>query len=260
MKVSGIALLALLVSGSLPGVASADLSAPPIIYTKSQNPIWVSAEAAKSASGEINWGVLGEEAHRIYEGVLNSKPPLKLTEPGKSTEYDLDFSGVLPDCVHYGAAFEDHFNPPSDRTLQDVAKNARAILSGEIVGIDQGFYRGEPNSLLEVKVTHRVRASEKLASNDVFYVVFPFARFTMGGVTFCKQDSSFPYRPAIGDRILFFPFYESPDAAGQLLYLGPQQMIFEKRGDGLVLPARFKGNESGYQGISELERSLLENQ
>lgn len=261
MRLPGITILAALsvvASGRVPPAAGADL--PGVIFAKANgSPFWVSADTATSASRDIRWDILGEEARLTYEGVRNSKPMLKLTAPGQPPEYDLDYSGALPDCIHYGATFENHFNAPSDRTLQEVARNARAQLRGEIIGIESGFYRGEPSSLLEVKITRRLRAKNKFAANDLFYIAYPYARFSIGSINFCKQDSNFPFRPAVGDQILFFPFYEALDAEGRLITLGPQQMIFEQKTDGLVLPKRFQGNEGEYKSLANLEKTLLKN-
>ena len=259
MRLPGITILvglSVVASVRLPPAAGADL--PDVIFAKANgSPFWVSADAATSTSQDIRWDILGEEARLTYEGVRTSRPLIKLTDPGKPAEYDLDYSGALTHWIEYGATYARHFNEPLGRTLQEGAEDGRAQLRGEIVGIEPGFYRGEPSSLLEVKITRRLRAKNKFAANDLFYIAYPFARFSIGSINFCKQDSNFPFRPAVGDRILFFPFYEASDAEGRLITLGPQQMIFEKKADGLVLPKRFQGNEDEYKSLANLEKILL---
>ena len=109
----------------------------------------------------------------IYESVARSTPRLVVEAPGEVPKIDLDSSGMHPECVYYGAAHFDYVNAPPGGTLDNVVRNAQAVLRGQIVDLTNGFYLGEPNTLLTVRVERRVRASKAFPESTTFYVVYP---------------------------------------------------------------------------------------
>ena len=250
--------VALFLFGSAPEkqtskLLSRDPSAPPV---------WVSAEAATTAAGEIDWEILGERAHQMYQGVLQSTPFLLSKPPGDSSppEYDPDSSGLTPECVQYGAAFYDSLERGPDDTFQGVLKNAPAIVRGRITDLTPGFYKGDPATLLTVEVEKFLRRSRQFSRQRVIYVVYPYARFGIGDVNFCKQDSSFPYRPALEDRIMLFPYGSPGDASQQLVRPDSRELIFESTGGRLVLPKAFASNPESTRPLSlgGIEEKLIE--
>lgn len=228
-----------------------------------QPPVWVSAEAATTPDGQINWDLLGESAHQNYLGVLRMTPPLLAKPPGDQSapQYDPNSSGLRPDCVYYGASYYDSPGHPSDRTLDDVFRNARTIARGRIVALTPGFYLGEPSTLLTVEIERTFRAPAERFQSDVLHVIYPYARFSIGGVSFCKGDTEFPYRPQVGDRSLVMPFRMPRDKGGSLFLAGPRELIFETGGGRLVLPQRFAASlgSSGFNQLEDLERRWIQN-
>lgn len=224
-----------------------------------QPPVWVSAEAATRDSGQIDWDLLGESAHQNYLGVLRMTPPLLAKPPGdhSAPQYDPNSSGVRPDCVYYGASYYDSPGRPSDRTLQDVFQNARTIARGRIIEMTPGFFQGEPSTLLTIEIERVLRDA---VDSEVLHVVYPYARFTIGGVNFCKGDTEFPYRPQTGDRSLVMSFREPRDKGGSLYLVSPQELIFETASGSLVLPQRFAASSDrpAFDRLEDLERRLIE--
>ena len=222
---------------TVPLLSSPVSSAPPepdspkIIRSKADrpaSPVWTSAEAVAMPGGAINWSLLGDRAHMIYESVLRNTPRLVVESPGEEPKYDPDSSGMRPECVYYGAAHFDYPNSPTEKTLDDVFKNAQAVLRGRVVEMTPGFYLGEPNTLLTVSLEKSIRRSKAFAKGSTFYVVYPKARFAIGDITFCKTDTKFPYAPKVGDRVLLLPLHGPQGREARLIQPGPGELIFEK--------------------------------
>lgn len=222
-------------------------------------PLWVSAKAATTPGGGIDWDLLGERARVIYQSVVQNVPRLMVEEPGSQPKYDPDSSGLRPECVYYGSAHFDYVNPPSDETLADVIKNAQAVMRGRITEITPGFYLGEPNSLLTVSVDRKIRSSRHFSVGNSFYIVYPKARFNIGDTNFCKHDSRFPYSPQVGDQVLILPF-QGPQGEGfRLIQPGPVELIFETEQGELILPKKFVSTASAekFTSLRDIEVKML---
>ena len=238
--------------------------APPVMDSKdakSETPAWVSAEAAATSGGEVNWSLLGDQAHRAYLDLLESTPPITFRTPGDETtkEYDPDYGGLTPECVQYGASYRDYANRPSAKTLKDVFGNAKTILQGRVVELVPGFYEGEPSTLLTVVVEQVLRPIGDLREGSTVYVPYPYARFQIGSVRFCKQDSSFPHRPAVGEGLIISPFLNPIDDAGRLFLIQEQEWIFEDNTGKAIFPKVYRGaaEAEGLNSLAEVIRGKI---
>jgi len=189
-------------------------------------PVWLSAEAATAPGGEIDWSLLGDRAWMIYRSVVENEPLYFVAAPGEKPEIDPDSSGMHPECAYYGAAHFDSVDAPPAESLADAAERAQAVLQGRIVALTAGFYLGEPNTLLTVQVEQRVRASKAFPESATFYVVYPKARFGIGTIKFCKNDSKFKAVPAVGDQVRLTPLHGPQGKEGLLIQPGPYEIVF----------------------------------
>lgn len=121
-----------------------------------------------------------------------------------------------------------------------------------------GFYLGEPNTLLTVSVDRMLRSSGDFAKGKVFYVIYPYARFSIGEVNFCKGDTDYPYRPEVGDSIMVFPFRAGRDKSGQLVLAQPQELFFERSGRVTVPRKLERKGEGDLKSLDALESKVLD--
>jgi len=127
---------------------------------------------------------------------------------------------------------------------EDLRRYARAIVSGQVVGIDQGFQGGLPMSLLEVEVDDIVRSSDDYAATRTLYVAYPYAVFAVGDKLFCRDEPRFAYRPQIGDHLLLFPSHLPRDRNARMLDVEPTEILAQKPSGELGRPRGAARRES----------------
>ena len=153
-----ICILLLWVTSLAAGAPPADSSLPELVFSRSKTdpPLWVGVEAAKSPKGDIDWGVLGPKARSIYKGIRDGAP-IAVRQPDGSFSaegpvYDESISGVRPECIYYGPAWVDRYGPSPDSSVSDLIRHAKAVADVEVERVHSGFFSGQPSSLLEAKV------------------------------------------------------------------------------------------------------------
>lgn len=244
-------------------VSAQDSANPGKIYSRDAKavPVWVSAESATTSAGEVDWAVLGEQAHQSYLNLSRSTPFLLAKPPGDTSppEYDPASSGKRPDCVYYGNAFFDSLERPPDKTLEGVLKNSPAILRGRIAAMSPGFFKGEPRTLLVVRIQRVLRTSPQYSKElGTVYLAYPHARFTIGEVTFCKGDTDFTFEPHVGDQVMIFPFQTPQGREGRLIDPRPEELIIEGPNGALALPRSFaKDITLQPESLDSIENGLL---
>lgn len=225
-------------------------------------PLWVSAGAATTPAGEVDWALLGDKAHQSYMNLTQSTPFLRAKPPGDTSppEYDPASSGKRPDCIYYGNAFFDSLERPPDNTLEGVLKNSPAILRGRIAAMSPGFFKGEPRTLLVVQIQRVLRSSRQYPKElGTIYLAYPRARFTVGDVTFCKGDTDVTFEPHVGDQVMVFPFQTPQGREGRLIDPRPEELVIENTHRGLVLPRVFtkdKDLAARPESLDSIERLL----
>lgn len=185
-----------------------------VIYSERETdtaPIWVSSEAATDNSGGINWALLGEQARTIFLSVEEND-----AFADSSIDFNPDFSGLRRECIYYGT--EERIADPKGRSLEEVLANALAVYRGRVIGRAEGFYRGMPGTLLKVAVTARFKSPDAHGQPDEILVYYPYAHFTIDGVTICKRDANYPpVSPELGAEV-FFLAYGPEDSAPFVMY------------------------------------------
>ncbi|MEW6364161.1 MAG: hypothetical protein AB1714_05935 [Acidobacteriota bacterium] len=227
--------------------AETAIDMPDLFLSRLENqvtPLWVSATAATTSNGDVRWDLLGEGCHTTYE-ILRSQDAKGYT------------SGRLEDgCVQWGPRFRDRIGVPRD-TFNQLVESCTDILKGTIVAIDQGFYRGDPSSLLKVRAESFIKNRTVASDAGFVYICYPYAKFAIGETKFCKADERFEYRPRVGDTVIAFQFDEPLDVDRLLLDPDPESLSFENVEGRSDVPESIKRLLSRpLRGLPELEQEL----
>lgn len=232
------------VAGGAPGVASGS-PIPEVIYSDWEHdhaPIWVSVEAAVDNDGEINWSLLGEAAQSVFDSVLRNDVYSRET-----LHFSPDVSGLRRECVYFGT--EDFVvDPPEGPSVGEVVSEIPSIYRGKIVGIDQGFYRGAPGSLLEIRVVRTFKSSAEQPNPDEVYLYYPFAQFDIADLTVCKRDPRYPLQPDLGDEVFFFGYGRSDFVPFVMFQFGFGDIALYKKGRQPLLPPWLAGLRPNLSG------------
>jgi hypothetical protein len=153
-------------------------------------------------------------------------------------------------------------------TFAGLVAEADGILEARVTAVEPGFLQGLPASLLEVQVTKAFRTSARYAKTDTFYVFHPFARFALGGNSFCNSASVPPpdapegssvFEPVVGGRVLLFVFGPPLDRGGVLITPLPEQILYESPQGELSLPEKLKRDDELHPATSldEIEKLVI---
>lgn len=178
-----------------------------------EQPIWISSQAATAEDGSVDWSIVGESVRESYEGLKTWPSTARISEAG-DLEYDPWTSQPIPGGIYWGPTHRHYVGLPADDTLDDLITNSRYIVRGTVVHRQQGFYDGEPASLLTLQVESLVRPADKARTpvTRTLYVAYPHAAFRIGEHGFYKGDPSYPPLPAVGDTVLLFHYTVALDA------------------------------------------------
>jgi hypothetical protein len=214
-------------------------------------PVWVPLSKAVDSAGHLRWDILGADAQVNFEQVSRNVPAGNSEAlPGAQPRYDLRTSGKLPACVYYGPSFRSFAGEPRE-TIDQLSRSAVWIARGRIGAITQGFFEGEPFSLLTVHVGRNVAGQ----AGRTLYVLYPYAQFQAGDVSFCKDDSRFPHIPHTGDDIAVFAPRGTTGAEAPLLIPDRNYVIFESDGR-LKFPRELETDGAGIETLDDLENRI----
>lgn len=196
---------------------------PPVLYSSllDSAPVFVTAEAAIDARGELNTALLDPRAQSVL-GNLTSDPWLTRREK---------------DCIEVEEHWVERVNPTDRSSLRKAARTADLVLEAVVLSKDYGFtVAGLPGQLLEVRVEEVLRGPAEL---DSYFIFMPVGTFRAGPYTFCKSDSRFPAPPSPGDRVLLL-IPSVPNPAEPFLDLRDEHSLVVIKGSGEVdLPRSF---------------------
>jgi hypothetical protein len=238
-----------------------------------QEPIWVSARELAREPDHVAWEKLAErdrdsvqksiETQKRYMKEMESKGKA-LAIPSALTskiDEDLCLGRVLSTPPYSGSAA-----PPD---FAGLAREAEGIVEARITAIQPGFFLGVPASLLEVQVTKTYRPLPAHTQTNTYYVYHPFARFAVGGFSFCNVRSARPvgdkkarstvFEPEVGGRVLLFVFGTPLDRDGILIAPLEDQILYESPKGELALSAALKRGDELHpvRSLDEVE-ALLE--
>jgi hypothetical protein len=172
VKLASVILI--LLSSSVPNVVMRTHQVGP-------SPLWVAAEAALDGEGQLNKNYLP----RAYG----------LRDSAGGTSSRGSYEGLGPDACRPMLTLRASGSDPR-RSLADLANTASAAYHAEILEIKDGFFNQSPGVLLRARVLQQERAANE--SGPDIYVFYRYARFRVGGMTFCEGGR----RPRIGDEFV----------------------------------------------------------
>ena len=218
---------------------------------------WVPLSQASTAKGEIRWDLLGTDARenfeRILENDLTQVTSARELTSGKS-RYDLRMSGKLPGCVYYGPSYN-HFASEPRESIQELTRSAAWSVRGHVIAITPGFFNGQPFSLLTVQ-TDRTLALNRSQPDQILQVLYPYAQFKAGTISFCKDDYRFPHIPLIGDELIVFAPRGEIGVEATLLMPDRNYVIFESGDHQLTLPRELRFEDDAPRSLDAVEEAV----
>jgi hypothetical protein len=201
-------------------------------------PLWVSAEAAVTKDGEMNYDLFHSPSMRQYREAHAKQ--YRLTS--KENQSDISWE----ECFQVERRVP---KPPSIKgrpanTLDDLVQHSDAIIEGTIVQVTPGFLVGHQTSLVTVQVSDRLKRSPDFREQEYLYVDYPVAKFTVGGITYCIDNAELPIGPKIGARVLLFPYRKPWDTTGSFLTIEPKQIFIEDLDGKLLEPKALDSSTS----------------
>lgn len=186
---------------------------------------WVALDVVfRSPDSEPSWDLVGDDGgfRRFVDRARNHPPSLR------------------DGCnLSQGATVVEWEDPKPNATLPELVANAQAIVLGDILEVEEGFFHGEFGSLVRLSVSASFvpRGGDLGREVGVFY---PEARLEHDGVVVCKSGSrNDGESPEPGRRMLIFAYRVVPEFAADIIYPDDEEVFFEL-GDGSVsLPRIF---------------------
>jgi|GEM_PF-2529734 len=183
-----------------------------------KTPVWVPATDAVTDAGDLNdKNIQKGHTWSIFE---------RQTQPSNigSASVEEPCPGVT---VFVDAPGEHHIQASIDA----LAHASKTVLVGTVLEVTPGFFDGLPASLVHVSVERHLRN----AAGSVYFV-YPVARFTAGGRSFCRKNLLYSETiPAIGDSLLLFG-NATIDRDDEVFAPLPHEVVIEHKGHLIVPP------------------------
>lgn len=216
---------------------------PPLLYVSDpdySHPVWVAAEAAFDASGQLDDKLFASSAAWALSGHIEDN------EVGT--------------CIELGERWAEVVNPPDLETLDRSIANTPLVVVARVMARAFGFHGDTPGQLFRLDPEEILKGE---AWSDHFFVFFPVGTFTAGPHRFCKRDARFPETPELGDRLLLtVPVSEDSNEPFLDLWYGANVVVLKNDGS-LRLPAAFAEQELETEtasGLLEFARSAVRTQ
>jgi hypothetical protein len=180
-------------------------------------PVWVSAEAALDAAGDLRSDIIA--SHKAIE----LRRRLERNAATKGTRIE---SEAADGCDTTTSYVSPHFS--STASADDLVKNSRYIFSGSVTDLRQGFYFGSPGTLLAVRPKQWLKHETEAVIERPIYIFFSQAKIKTPHGTICSTPVPRVPRPSVGDEILIFAYHQPLGRDAGVFELRPdQQMSFE---------------------------------
>lgn len=124
-------------------------------------------------------------------------------------------------------------------TLADLTDYGRAIVSGRVVAIREGFWYGLPASLLEID-----GAWLKGQPAGATFFLYPFAHIDTAEGPICSKVAGDAVPPQVGDRVIVFSPAPPFEIEGGRVVSGDfrNRVVYEHRDGGMRVPAALRGS------------------
>lgn len=220
--------------------------------------LWVSARAAAAEQGVLHFDLIGEPAASSLRGLVEQqRRERKFAESSVQKPLIQRIADSACHSTTLSTADIGGGSQPS-QTFGDLLRNALGIYSGRIVEVEPGFMAGVPASLLKVEVEDVLRPADEYGESDVLYILYPFARFSISGYTFCGGLSASMFDTEPGDRILVFLYTDPVGRGVQLAAPRREQMFFESSTGDLFVPSALRTDPSlrGATSLNEIAQRV----
>jgi hypothetical protein len=215
---------------------------------------WVAADNALDQQGNLRPDVVGPEGVSILASYRATRVR---AGSGTTTAQMAPPAAALADpCggVTMSLPSAEQYRPNS--TVDEILAESVDVISGRIVAMREGFYRGVPASLIKVAIleNHRQSGTVKQVDGSVF-LVYPYATLRVAGVTYCTRPRQpLPY-PVVGDRLIIFNYLPGQAIDHSIIEVPVErQLVIEHQGI-LTLPANLE-NFRSYGDFDALSRRL----
>jgi hypothetical protein len=194
-----------------------------------ERPLWASATAAIAPDGSLNPELVGGSFAATFRDQLGR---VRAAQTHSSAQSSGD------DCLAYFGRIVENYVP--DRPLTRFISDAKAIFSAHVVAIEEGFFAGQPGSLLALAVDETFRASPAIDTSREVYLFYPHARIATRDGLICARPVGTSLVPRLGDRVLLFPTSAAADRHRRIVRVDPRDIVLQ-RGDQNTLPKAFAG-------------------
>lgn len=166
------------------------------------------------------------------------------------------------DCKAYAKTSNPLAGERKGAGFEDLVRAARGIYSASITDLSQGFFLGNPASVLKLEIAKVWKASPGEAPAKELFAVYPFARFAIGEAVFCSGEPGSLHEPKTGQRVLLFVTSEPLDPQRTLVWVDSESLISEDGNGKLSLPRSFQNDPEffpirGLGGLEEIVKWML---
>lgn len=209
-------------------------------------PVWVSAERAVEAEGNLRSDVI--EPARVAE--LRRRLMEREKKP-QGSKIDAEAEDPCDTTTSY---IPEQFSATA--STSDLVGNSQYIFSASVAAVGQGFYFGTPGSLLALDVKQRLKYEKRDALEQPVYIFFPQATIETAQGTICARPWPRMSMPAVGDQILIFAYSRPFGLNAGVFELRPdKQLLFEGR-DGAYVPEALRHNDGRASSFSAIVETI----
>jgi len=180
-------------------------------------PLWVSSRAAFDKDGRLR----ADQFTEINRRLINQN--IAANSDGECT-------------VFMGAPPTEQYTPKN--SLDALVANSLAIVSGEVVGADTGFYLGTPGTLYTVRVADIAKSFGRVGHANPLLLFVPEATIRTAKGSICSRAFNSVPAPTIGDTVLVFSYEDARDVEGRLITVDMHsQLVLQRREQMFAPPA-----------------------
>lgn len=240
------------------GTPAASLGGPPpdtpgLLYShlpssEHPDPIWVSARKLLGSKGQLDWQVLG---HQEADKWRRTEPHLGRVKGVAEGVQEVPEEACT---VFQVSTWPSPVHPPDDGLLV-LLRGARAAFMGKVVARTPGFLLGSPATVLTVETDESWRLAPHLSASPYLFVVYPEARFSVGGRVVCGKHQAGAGVPELGQTLVVLGQGLPLDRGGRLIRASLQELIVVSEGTTLSLPSNLARDDE-MVGITTLDQLL----
>lgn len=141
--------------------------------------------------------------------------------------------------------------PRIPATVDALSRQSAVVAVGTVAELIPGFYNGVPATIVRVSVSDRLKYT-----GDSVLFMYPVARFTAAGRTFCRTNLLYGDTPSLGDELLLFGNL-TIDKDDKVFLPLPYEVLIE-RGGHIAIPAALANDPdiNSTTTLSDLARRL----